>query len=67
MLPVNYSVPVAVDNSGYIARFEIKPLGFTLPAAVIEDMTVEYIAHDSDGNFATCIINITVPGTVPVA
>lgn len=53
---------MAVDNSGYIARFEVKPVGFTLPAAIVEDMTVEYIAHDSDGNFATCVVNITVPG-----
>ncbi|XP_055948273.1 uncharacterized protein LOC129981454 isoform X2 [Argiope bruennichi] len=65
LMPVNFSVPVAVDNSGYIARFEVIPLGFTLPAVIVEDMSVEYRAHDSDGNVASCIINITVPDFTP--
>lgn len=58
-------MPIAVDNSGYIARFEVLPLGFSLPATVVEDMTITYIAHDSDGNFASCIVNITVPDFNP--
>ncbi|KFM58062.1 Sushi, von Willebrand factor type A, EGF and pentraxin domain-containing protein 1, partial [Stegodyphus mimosarum] len=28
-------------------------------------MSIEYIAHDSDGNFAVCVVNITVPDYTP--
>lgn len=62
MLPVNFTEPVAVDNSGSIARLEVKPPSFKTPITVFEDMSVKYIAFDYDGNVAICEINITVPG-----
>ncbi|XP_067122803.1 uncharacterized protein [Centruroides vittatus] len=62
---VNYSVPVAVDNSGRIARLEVKPVGFKPPAYVVEDTVVQYIAYDFDGNVAICTVNITVPDDTP--
>ncbi|CAL4150116.1 unnamed protein product [Meganyctiphanes norvegica] len=58
---VNFTEPVAYDNSGMIARSEVRPAGFRPPIHVFEDMMVEYLAFDFDGNVAICQINITVP------
>lgn len=63
--PVNFSLPQAVDNSGKIARFEIRPAGFIPPLMVFQDTTVQYLAYDSDGNVAVCTVNITVPDHLP--
>lgn len=62
ILPVNFTEPTAVDNSGSIARLEVKPQNFRTPTYVFEDTVVKYIAFDYDGNVAICEINITVPG-----
>ena len=67
ILPVDFTVPVATDNSGYIARFEVSPLGFKPPMIVFNDTSVKYTAYDADGNVAVCRINITVPETTPPA
>lgn len=63
--PVNISEPVAVDNSGSIARLEVKPLSFKTPMITFHDMAVKYIAYDFDGNVAICEINITVIDETP--
>lgn len=60
--PVNFTEPIAIDNSGSIARLEVKPASFRTPIQVFEDMVVKYVAFDYDGNVAICEINITVPG-----
>ncbi|XP_012280254.1 sushi, von Willebrand factor type A, EGF and pentraxin domain-containing protein 1 [Orussus abietinus] len=65
ILPVNFTEPTAVDNSGSIARLEVKPQSFRTPIHVFEDMVVKYIAYDYDGNVAICEINITVPDITP--
>ncbi|XP_052128948.1 sushi, von Willebrand factor type A, EGF and pentraxin domain-containing protein 1 [Frankliniella occidentalis] len=65
LLPVNFTEPVAVDNSGSIARLEVKPPSFKTPITVFEDMSIKYIAFDYDGNVAICEINITVPDDTP--
>ncbi|XP_028967225.1 uncharacterized protein LOC108863645 [Galendromus occidentalis] len=65
ILPVNFPVPTATDNSGRVARMEIKPLGFRPPQMVFEDTVVQYIAYDHDGNVAVCVVNITVPDYTP--
>lgn len=57
---VNFAEPVATDNSGMIARMEIRPAGFKMPLNIFEDVLVEYLAFDFDGNVAICHINITV-------
>lgn len=62
VLPVNFTEPTAVDNSGSIARLEVKPASFKTPMYVFNDMVVKYVAYDYDGNVAICEINITVPG-----
>lgn len=62
MEPVNFTEPIAVDNSGSIARLEVKPQGFHTPVHVFVNMEVKYVAFDYDGNVAICEINITVPG-----
>ena len=67
ILPVNFTVPSAVDNSGYIARFEVNPMGFKPPVIVFNDTFVEYTAYDADGNVAVCRVNITVPESTPPA
>merc|ERR1719145_536955 len=59
LLPVNFTQPVAVDNSGSIARTDVKPEGFSLPLTTFEDMMVEYFAYDYDGNVAICQVNLT--------
>jgi hypothetical protein len=46
LLPVNFTQPVAVDNSGSIARTDVKPEGFSLPLTTFEDMMIEYFAYD---------------------
>ena len=65
LLPVEYVVPVAQDNSGIITRAEVIPAGFQPPMYVFEDMVVEYLAFDTDGNVAICHVNITVPDVTP--
>ncbi|KAK9718535.1 CUB domain [Popillia japonica] len=65
LLPVNFTEPTAVDNSGSIARLEIKPQYFKTPAYIFEDTVVKYVAFDYDGNVAICEINITVPDNTP--
>ena len=67
LLPVNYTIPTPMDNSGYVARVEVKPLGFKPPMIVFEDTIVEYYAYDNDGNVAVCAVNITVPDETPPA
>lgn len=64
LLPVNFTEPTAVDNSGSIARLEVKPASFKTPTFVFEDTVVKYVAYDYDGNVAICEINITVPGNI---
>ena len=51
-----------MDNSGSIARLEVKPQNFHTPIQIFQDMVVKYVAFDYDGNVAICEINITVPG-----
>nr|CAD7258136.1 unnamed protein product [Timema shepardi] len=63
--PVNFTEPIAVDNSGSIARLEVKPQSFKTPIQVFDDMVVKYVAFDYDGNVAICEINITVPDDTP--
>lgn len=67
LLPVNFTEPTAIDNSGSIARLEVKPHSFRTPLKVFQDTVVKYVAFDYDGNVAICEINITVPGryTIP--
>ncbi|XP_059477749.1 uncharacterized protein LOC132198041 isoform X1 [Neocloeon triangulifer] len=65
LLPVNFTEPTAVDNSGSIARLEVKPVGFHTPVTIFQDMVVKYVAFDYDGNVAICEINITVPDDTP--
>ncbi|KAK7079934.1 Calcium ion binding, partial [Halocaridina rubra] len=65
MQSVNFTVPTAHDNSGMIARTEVRPAGFRPPMHIFEDMMVEYLAFDFDGNVAICQINITVPDEIP--
>ena len=62
LLPVNFTEPTAIDNSGSIARLEVKPHSFRTPLKVFQDTVVKYVAFDYDGNVAICEINITVPG-----
>lgn len=59
---VNLTEPVAIDNSGAIARLEVKPQSFYTPLTTFKDMAVKYVAFDFDGNVAICEINITVVG-----
>ncbi|KAK6617037.1 hypothetical protein RUM44_005394 [Polyplax serrata] len=63
--PVVFTEPVAVDNSGSIARLEVKPQSFKTPITTFHDMAVKYVAFDYDGNVAICEINITVPDDTP--
>jgi hypothetical protein len=62
LLPVNFTTPIPIDNSGGIARVEVTPEGFRTPIQIFESMVVKYVAFDYDGNVAICAINITVPG-----
>lgn len=63
--PVNITEPTAVDNSGGIARLDIKPQSFKIPHVTFHDMIVKYTAFDFDGNVAICEFNITVADEIP--
>ncbi|KAI1303707.1 Fibropellin-1 [Halotydeus destructor] len=65
LLPINFTIPMAVDNSGFVVRTEVKPQGFKPPQFVFKDTVVEYFAYDMDGNVAVCMVNITVPDDTP--
>lgn len=45
---------------------EIRPTGFKMPLHVFEDILVEYLAFDFDGNVAICHINITGKNKFPI-
>ena len=55
---VQYDVPIAKDNSGRIARLEVRPDNFAPGIVVFEDRHVEYVAFDADGNNATCSFQV---------
>jgi len=61
LLPINFSVPQAYDNSGLVARLEVRPKGFRPGQFTFHDQQVHYVASDNDGNVAICTVNITVP------
>eukprot|EP00096_Caligus_rogercresseyi_P005025 TRINITY_DN1980_c0_g2_i1.p1 TRINITY_DN1980_c0_g2~~TRINITY_DN1980_c0_g2_i1.p1 ORF type:complete len:2992 (-),score=731.35 TRINITY_DN1980_c0_g2_i1:531-9380(-) len=70
--PINFTEPTAIDNSGAIARLEVISItssgrseGFSLPMTTFEDMRLEYLAYDFDGNVAICQVNISVPDSTP--
>lgn len=65
VLPINFTEPTATDNSGSIARLEVKPQDFSVPSHIFKNTVVKYIAYDYDGNVAICEINITVPDVTP--
>ncbi|CAA3006472.1 sushi, von Willebrand factor type A, EGF and pentraxin domain-containing 1 isoform X1 [Olea europaea subsp. europaea] len=65
LLPVNFTIPQAFDNSGLVARLEVRPRGFRPGQFVFHDQQVHYIASDNDGNVAICSVNITVPDVTP--
>ena len=65
LLPVNFTVPQAFDNSGLVARLEVRPRGFRPGQFVFHDQQVHYVASDNDGNVAICSVNITVPDVTP--
>ncbi|GAB0094394.1 sushi, von Willebrand factor type A, EGF and pentraxin domain-containing protein 1 [Sergentomyia squamirostris] len=65
VLPINFTEPTAIDNSGSIARLEVKPQSFKTPIHIFQDTVVKYVAFDYDGNVAICEINITVPDVTP--
>lgn len=65
LLPVNFTIPQAQDNSGLVARQEIRPRGFRPGQYVFHDQQVHYSASDNDGNVAICSVNITVPDVTP--
>lgn len=65
VMAVNFTEPTAIDNSGSIARLEVKPQSFKTPSYVLQDTVVKYVAFDHDGNVAICEINITVPDVTP--
>ncbi|XP_043197541.1 uncharacterized protein LOC122368017 [Amphibalanus amphitrite] len=65
ILPVNFTEPIATDNSGMIVRTDVRPAGFSPPVYVFRDLMLEYLAFDFDGNVAICQMNITVPDDTP--
>uniref|UniRef100_T1IXR4 Uncharacterized protein n=1 Tax=Strigamia maritima TaxID=126957 RepID=T1IXR4_STRMM len=65
--PAQYTIPEASDNSGRVARTEVRPLGTKPPLTVFKDTIVEYLAYDFDGNAAICEITVVVPDDVPPA
>lgn len=65
LLPLNFTVPVATDNSGLVARLEVRPKGFRPGQFVFHDIQAHYVASDNDGNVAICSINVTVPDVTP--
>lgn len=65
LMSVNFTEPTATDNSGSIARLEVKPQDFNIPSYIFKNSVVKYIAYDYDGNVAICEINITVPDVTP--
>lgn len=65
LLPINFTIPQAFDNSGLVARLEVKPKGFRPGQYVFKDQQVHYVASDNDGNVAICTVNISVPDVTP--
>lgn len=65
LLPIDFAVPQASDNSGLVVRLEVRPKGFRPGQFAFHDQQVHYIASDNDGNVAICSVNITVPDVTP--
>ena len=63
--PVNYEIPTATDNSGYVAYMKVEPTNFVPPRPITNDMDVVYTAFDEAGNSANCIVKLRIPDTSP--
>ncbi|KAI6239571.1 Sushi, von Willebrand factor type A, EGF and pentraxin domain-containing protein 1 [Aphelenchoides fujianensis] len=62
LLPVNFEVPAAVDNSGSVAHIRVEPKDFKPPHPIHEALDVRYTAFDNAGNTAECVVQLRVPG-----
>lgn len=65
LLPINYNVPVAVDNSGRVAWTRVEPENFEPPRFVTQDTDILYTAFDEAGNWAQCVVELRIPDTRP--
>lgn len=62
LLPINFEVPMATDNSGSIAHIRVEPKDFQTPYPIHEPLDVKYTAFDESGNSAECVVQLRVPG-----
>lgn len=62
ILPVNYAIPEATDNSGYVLYIRVNPENFEPPYPINQDQDIVYTAFDEAGNFAECIVRLRIPG-----
>uniref|UniRef100_A0A7E4V9J7 Sushi, von Willebrand factor type A, EGF and pentraxin domain-containing protein 1 n=1 Tax=Panagrellus redivivus TaxID=6233 RepID=A0A7E4V9J7_PANRE len=65
LMPANYDIPTATDNSGSVAYIRVQPANFIPPRPITSDMDVVYTAFDEAGNSAECIVRIRIPDTQP--
>ncbi|CAB3409318.1 unnamed protein product [Caenorhabditis bovis] len=65
LMPIEYTEPKAVDNSGKISYTQVEPMGMSSGLMVTTDMDVTYTAFDSAGNTAICVVRIRIPDTQP--
>ncbi len=64
LVPANYDIPKAVDNSGSIAHIRIAPEHFRPPRFITQDIDVMYTAFDHAGNTAECLVQLRIPGNL---
>lgn len=62
LVPAEFEIPQAIDNSGKIAWIRIEPAGFKPPKFVTTDTDVTYTAFDEAGNSAECVVQLKIPG-----
>lgn len=62
LLPVSYTIPEAIDNSGMVAHIQVSPENFEPQYPIQQNIDVVYTAFDEAGNTAECVIRLRIPG-----
>ena len=59
---VNWTVPVALDNSNQVPQMTVSPRGITPPYTFHNNTIIVYTAKDASGNKKECSFRILLEG-----
>ena len=59
---VNWTFPVAIDNSNQAAQITVSPAGVTSPYTIYTSTVIAYTATDASGNKDECSFQVFLEG-----